>query len=114
MPRSEFPPKVKVAAFERAKGRCEACGARLGGVVEYDCDHDLADALGGSADLENCVVLCKGCHKDKTSNWDRPHIDKANSQRKSFIGANQRKGRPLPGTKASGWKHHMDGTWSRR
>lgn len=24
------------------------------------------------------------------------------------------KWRPLPGTKASGWKHGMDGTWSRR
>ena len=51
MPRSEFSPKVKVAAFERAKGRCENCRARLGGVVEYDHDHDLADALGGSGEL---------------------------------------------------------------
>ena len=29
MSREEFPAKVKVAAFDRANGRCEVCGARL-------------------------------------------------------------------------------------
>ena len=27
--REEFPDKVKVAAFDRAKGRCEVCTAKL-------------------------------------------------------------------------------------
>lgn len=65
MNRREFPPKVKVAAFERAKGRCEKCTARLV-VGKFAYDHVIADALGGEPTLENCAVLCGSCHGEKT------------------------------------------------
>jgi 5-methylcytosine-specific restriction enzyme A len=65
MSRREFSAKVKVAAFERTKGRCERCTARLVvGKIEYD--HVIADALGGEPTLENCAVLCSSCHGIKT------------------------------------------------
>lgn len=31
--------------------------------IEYD--HQIPDWLGGKATLENCRVLCKGCHRAK-------------------------------------------------
>lgn len=63
--RREFTAKVKVAAFERAKGHCEKCTARLMvGNIQYD--HVIADALGGEPTLENCAVLCVSCHGAKT------------------------------------------------
>jgi 5-methylcytosine-specific restriction protein A len=63
--RREFPPKVKVAAFERSKGHCERCTARLV-VGKFHYDHVIADAIGGEPTLENCAVLCVSCHGEKT------------------------------------------------
>lgn len=84
--RREFPAKVKVAAFERAGGRCEECTARLGpGNVEYD--HHIPDGLGGEPVLDNCVVLCRTCHRSKTSTQDVPRISKMKRQRAKHVGA---------------------------
>jgi hypothetical protein len=30
------------------------------------------------------------------------------------LGLKKTKGRPLPGTRASGWRHRMNGRWERR
>lgn len=65
MTRREFPDKVKALAFQRAKGRCEKCTARLV-VGKFQYDHVIADALGGESTLENCAVLCTSCHGTKT------------------------------------------------
>jgi 5-methylcytosine-specific restriction enzyme A len=86
MARREFTAKIKVAAFERADGRCEECTARLAaGNVEYD--HRIPDALGGDPTLDNCVVLCRACHRTKTSGQDVPRIAKKNRQHAKHIGA---------------------------
>lgn len=76
--RQEFSAKVKVAAFERAKGCCELCktGIRLRpGDIYYD--HRNPDALGGEPTLENCQVLCRSHHAAKTADEDVPAIAKA-------------------------------------
>lgn len=113
MTRREFPSKVKAAAFERANGQCEDCGARLyPGKFRYD--HDLPDWLGGEPTLENCKVRCSNCNGEKTYTEDIPRIAKTKRQRNRHIGAKTRKGRPMPGTKASGWKRKIDGTVERR
>jgi 5-methylcytosine-specific restriction endonuclease McrA len=75
--RTEFTKQVKLAAYERAAGRCEVCSAPLAGKrIEYD--HAIACAFGGSADLENCIVTCRACHRDKTTRRDVPTIAKSN------------------------------------
>lgn len=63
--RREFPARVKVAAYERAKGSCEGCGARLT-VGKFAYDHINPDGLTGEPTLENCKVLCTPCHSTKT------------------------------------------------
>lgn len=89
MTRAEFPNRVKAAAFARADGHCEECTAKLmTGNVEYD--HRIPCALGGSNELDNCVVLCKTCHLAKTTKADVPRMAKAKRQRASHIGAKQR------------------------
>ena len=73
--RDEFPRKVKRQAFERAKGHCEMCTAKLyPGKFEYD--HRTPCDLRGLASLENCVVACTSCHKEKTRKDDVPRIAK--------------------------------------
>jgi 5-methylcytosine-specific restriction endonuclease McrA len=75
--RQEFSAKVKLAAFQRAKGRCEAegCGALLmPGRFRYD--HRIPDQMGGEPSLENCQVICLACDAPKTA-ADQGRIAKA-------------------------------------
>ncbi len=81
--RREFPAKVKLAAFQRCGGNCEACSAKLfPGNCEYD--HDTPDGLGGNNDLDNIRVLCRACHRQKSS-ADATHIAKAKRRERNDI-----------------------------
>lgn len=113
MTRRPFPPKVMVAAFERAAEHCEKCTARLV-TGRFHYDHVIPDAMGGEPTLENCEALCMACHSVKTRTRDVPAIAKAKRQRAKHLGIKPRSSRPMAGTKASGWKHKIGGGWERR
>jgi 5-methylcytosine-specific restriction protein A len=109
----EFSRKVMVAAFQRAGTRCEKCATVLRpGKFQYD--HIIPQELGGESTLENCQVLCSACHDAKTFKQDIPAIAKSNRVRAKHLGAVKPKGRPIPGSKASGWRKKLDGTVERR
>lgn len=91
--RKEFSSKVKLAAWERCDGKCEACHARIIGRPEYD--HILPDALGGEPTLENCSVLCSKCHRIKTSTGDVPRIAKTKRTKRKAVNAWPKPVRPL-------------------
>jgi len=91
--RREFSAKVKVAAFERAKGFCEECTAYLY-PGKFHFDHIRPDGLLGEPTLKNCAVLCVNCHSAKTQGEDMPRIVKARHQHRAFIGAKTK--RPWP------------------
>lgn len=78
--RHEFSKKVKLAAWNRAGGRCEDCGKKIrpGDGPEYD--HSSPAFFGGAATLENCQVLCISCHSRKTSTRDIKDIAKGRRQ----------------------------------
>lgn len=100
--RREFPMKVRAAAMLRCGGNCEECGRKLvTGDIEYD--HILADGLGGEPTLENCKVICRGCHKAKTRG-DVARTSKADMQRKKHLGIKK------PSSFQSRFKRRMDGT----
>lgn len=111
MKRIEFTAKIKIEAFKLAKGMCQNCGCRL---VSAEYDHRVALALGGESTLENCEVLCKGCHRFKTHRVDVPEIARAKRREAKHRNATKPKRNPMPGSKASGWKKRMDGTVERR
>lgn len=101
MTRSEFSSAVRKAAWERSKGRCEAqgCGikVRVGG---FQFDHIKPDGLGGEPTLENCAVLCSAHHHKKTTEIDRPLMQKADNIRNKHLGLGEKKrgfGKPPPG-----------------
>jgi 5-methylcytosine-specific restriction protein A len=102
MARSEFPAKVRQAAWARCKGRCEAegCGLKLQ-VGKFHFDHDMPDGLGGKPTLDNCKVLCIACHLEKTTTKDNPRMTKADNQMKAQWGLKPKRGRgfqkPPPG-----------------
>jgi len=93
--RREFPDKVKALAFERAKGRCEKCTARLVvGKIQYD--HVIADALGGEPTLENCAVICSSCHSIKTPSDTTKAAKVKRISRKLVAGIRKRSSFPKP------------------
>jgi 5-methylcytosine-specific restriction endonuclease McrA len=108
MARQEFPKSVKSKAAERAKGHCEQCGKKLR-VGEFHYDHRVADGLGGTPTLDNCMVLCLPCHKDKTHLHDNPIMQKADRQRKAVAQGIRTPKKPMPFGRNSGLKMKMNG-----
>lgn len=99
--RAEFTKATKFAAFQRANGRCENpdCGTRLY-VGKFEYHHDRECAFGGAADLDNCVVLCVGCHRAIT-NKQASVIAKTTRVRNRHIGI-RKSGRTIPGRRFNG------------
>lgn len=110
--REEFPSKVKIAAWLRESGHCQHCGCKIVRGVQYD--HRVPAAIGGPPTVDNCDVLCTPCHALKTTKQDVPAIAKTKRVIAKTAKAERPKGRPLPGTKRSGWRKRMDGTVERR
>lgn len=123
MTRANFTAKTKRQAHERSNGICECsliphvfdkpCGRPIG---DANCfyEHVDCDALSHDNSLANCAVLTKACWHYKTNHYDKPTIAKSNHVRDAAWNIKRPKGRPLPGTKASGWRHKINGTWERR
>ena len=68
-----FREDTKLAAYERAGGRCEclrqSCSAHFGGrcgrllTAGWHAHHVRASSEGGRDDLDNCEALCILCHE---------------------------------------------------
>ncbi len=101
MPRAEFSQKTKRLAYERSKGFCERCGAPLANKkVEF---HHVYGAPSGRAGVEDCEVLCVGCHRQETATVTIPTEAKIKRVRDRHLGL-RRKGRGF-----RGWRK-FDGT----
>ena len=111
-PRKEFSRKTKLAAYMRANGHCEQCGSRLQ-VGRFRYDHISPDYFSKDNSLENCMVICTiVCDPPKTAR-DQAIIAKSKRIQDKAIGA-LKSNRPMPGSRASGWRKRMDGTVERR
>jgi 5-methylcytosine-specific restriction protein A len=105
--RREFSARIKVAAYERSQGRCEGCALPLQ-TGRFHYDHIIPDGLGGEPTLENCAVICRACHDDKTHRADVPRIAKMKRQKSAHLGA-KTTARPLPAGRSSPWKKTLSG-----
>jgi hypothetical protein len=81
-------------------------------IARFHFDHAVHDAWGGSLHPSNLTPRPVAEHVAKTKK-DRKAIDKVRRGLKRRAGT-QRKGPPMPGSKASRWKKHMDGSVSLR
>ena len=85
-------------------GKCFVCGDNLK-PGQFEIDHRQALVHGGDDGDDNLRACCLNCHCEKT----RADIQ-ANAKVKRIIsGGRQRKGPPMPGTKASGIRKRMNG-----
>lgn len=126
--RREFSTSVRRDALERAAGLCECarlaeagipgfsasgCGCALGPGNTF-FEHIICDGAGGEPTLENCAVLTKTCWAAKTNTYDKGKVAKTKRQRDMRFRARLPTGRPMMGTKRSGWKKPLYGPAERR
>src|SRR5512139_842885 len=106
-----IPARVKLRIFDKDGGRCRHCTRLISGRLLARYDHIRALANGGENRESNLQLLCSECHTEKT----RADVaEKSVIYQKRAKRLKLKRGRAMPGSKASGWKHRMDGTWERR
>ena len=120
--RQEFSSVTRRLAWARANGRCEGTVEGLFGEArcsapidlgEFHYDHIDPEWISGRNDLDNCQVLCRWCHREKTKR-DIKVIAKVKRVLDKSSKARTPRGRPMPGTKRSGLRKKLDGTVERR
>ena len=117
--RLEFSNPTKRAAFARSGGTCEChrvpflnrpegCGGQLGdGNIFYE--HINPDNIRADNSLDNCAVLTRTCWREKTYQYDKPTIAKANRRRDRSRGIRRGSGRSFPTNKGGRWKKKISG-----
>jgi len=106
------PPRVKIRVFLKFAGICCECGTKIGG-KRWICDHRTAIINGGQNRERNLGPIHESCDKSKTA---ADVEEKARIYRKTAkeLGVTLKKSRPMPGSRASGWKRKIDGTVVKR
>lgn len=110
---AKIPDRVRIRVFEEYKGTCYRSGLKIKPGDKWDLDHIIAIANGGQHRETNLAPILCAPHREKTKE-DRRVQSRIYKIKKRHLGLAKSKGRPLMGTKASGWKRRMDGTWERR
>jgi 5-methylcytosine-specific restriction endonuclease McrA len=110
--RIQFAPRVRERIFLREKGICHLCGLKIWPGEDWEVEHRDPLWAGGSAKEEDCGVAHVKCHKVKTA-AESTQRAKERRTRQKHIGAWRSK-TPIPGSKRSRWKKHVDGTVSER
>lgn len=104
------PPRVKLRVFERQIGRCALCLRIMHPKMKQIYDHMLALINGGENRERNLQMICEICNLHKTGG-DVAIKSKTYAIRSKHVGIKRKpKGRPMPGTKASGIRKRMNGT----
>jgi 5-methylcytosine-specific restriction protein A len=115
MTRKSISRLARVRIFDAAGGICYLCGLKIHAErgEKWDVEHRKPLWLGGADDESNMSPAHTRCHTPKTG-AEAGHRAKCDRIRAAHLGIKRKKSRPLPGTRASGWKHKLDGTWERR
>jgi 5-methylcytosine-specific restriction endonuclease McrA len=106
------PPHVRLRVLLRFDRRCQECTNKISN-KRWICDHRTALINGGENRETNLGPIHEACDKTKTA------VDvalKSAVYRKTAkgVGISLRKGRPMPGSRGSGFRKRMDGTVERR
>lgn len=112
-PESMPPPRVRLRIFEAHNGVCHISGRKIAAGEPWDLDHIVAICNGGLNTESNLAPALRDKHREKTAKDVREKSIVRRKRMKS-IGIAPKKGRPMPGSRASGLRKRMDGTVERR
>ena len=106
----------KARLFLERGGLCHCCGRKLGPADKWTDEHIIALENGGTNAWENRGICCSWCFKPKNAADDKIAAKTRAVATKHVVPKSERKtkGRPLAGTKASGWKKKINGETVRR
>lgn len=105
------PPRVKLRIYFRYGGICQICFAKEK-ILGPEYHHRVALINGGPNCESNLVPVHPKCHRGKT----RQDVAEKSATYKTqvhHLGIRKSK-RPMPGSRASGWKRKMNGQVERR
>ena len=92
---------------------CHLCHQPIVPPQGWALDH-IVPLMGGGTDADdNLAPVHNKCHALKTAD-DVKRIAKGKRVRAKHLGLKETRSRPLPGTKASGWKKKLSGEVVRR
>lgn len=97
-----------VALYDQQGARCALCGLPLAG-KRAEIDHRIALALGGADTLDNIQLVCRPCHRMKTSRSDVPAMAKATRRSARARGIRLPSDHPMPHGRAAPTKRTVDG-----
>lgn len=115
-PRKPLTDQQKAKLFLEKGGRCHRCKRKLGPADIWTDEHVIALENGGTNDWSNRDITCSWCFKTKNAE-DHGKAAKSRAVAVAHIvptSQRQKTGKPMPGTKRSGWKKKIDGTVERR
>lgn len=108
-----IPPRVRLRVFERNGGICHLSKRRIQAGEPWDCDHIVALINGGEHRESNLAPALRDKHREKTA-LDVAEKSAVRRKKMKSLGIAPRKGRPMPGSRASGFKIKMNGEVVRR
>ena len=111
-PRKPLSAKQKAQMFLDAGGICCICGCKIDGVKQAWDEHINPLWLNGDNSAPNRAPAHEKCARTKSAKETETR-SKIRSTAEKHMGAKTIKGRPLLGTKASGWRHRFKG-WEKR
>lgn len=105
--------KQRAAIFLAGDGCCHLCGGKITPGQAWEVEHIIPLAMGGDDEGDNLRPAHAKCHRAKTSE-DLTAVAKAKRREAKHRGWKAASKRPMPGSRASGWKQKMSGEWVRR
>lgn len=103
------PQRVRLRVFERDCGMCCNCQRVIVSGVRWSCDHKKALINGGQNREKNLQTLCWWCHDKIKTPADVKEKSDTYHTKSYHLGLKKPKGRPMPGTRASGIRKRMSG-----
>lgn len=115
-PRKRLTDQQRAKLFLDRGGKCHKCTRPIRAGEEWIAEHLTALQIGGGNEPENWGLTCCNCLPAKNS-ADAKIAAKARHVATAHLvptSQRQKRGRPLAGTKASGWRHKCNGEWEKR
>lgn len=109
---AKVPDRVRLRVFDRHLGICHISGRKIRAGETWELEHVVALCNGGEHRESNLAPALTDPHKEKTK-LDRKEKSINQRKRKKYLGIKTVK-RPMPGSRASGFKRRMDGTVVKR
>jgi len=106
-PDSKCPPAVALRIFERYDRRCHISGTKIGEGDKWELEHIVPLEAGGENRESNLAPALPAWHKVKTKAEAATRAKRNNALKRRY-GITGPK-HIIPGSKASGQKHHMNG-----